>query len=186
MVLVASLLLLLVVTIIGIAVFRSFALQEKIAGNTRDKQRALHAAVSVQKYAEFWLANTSAAPFGVVNGIPTSADVVCTTTGGTTPQICSNTLASLGINVTGVPWTAGVAYTPAGMNVTGSIVNASVADVYFRQPRFYITDLGTYAGRGHAEVYKVDAYSSGLSANTAAVVESTVVVSCIVCNLGAL
>jgi len=186
MVLIASLLLLLVVTIIGIAMFRSFGLQERIAGNTRDKQRALQAAVSVENYAEYWLANSSNAPFSVVAGVPSAADVVCTGAAGTTPQICSNTLASLGISAKNAPWAAGVLYTPPKMNITGNIQDSTVNDVYFRQPLFYITDLGAYAGRGHAEVYKIDAYSSGLSTNTAAVVESTVVVACLVCNLGAM
>jgi Tfp pilus assembly protein PilX len=38
----------------------------------------------------------------------------------------------------------------------------------------------------NGEVYKVDAYSFGTSANTAAVVESTFAITCIVCNPGGL
>jgi type IV pilus assembly protein PilX len=186
MVLIASLLLLLIVTIIGLALFRNFGLQERIAGNTRDKQRALQAAISTENYAEFWLANKSDAPFSVVAGLPTAAAVACTTGTVTTEQICSNTLASLGITVTSGPWNAGVLYTPVTMNVTGNIADSTVKDVYFQRPRFYITDLGAYAGRGHSEVYRIDAVSSGVSPNTVAVVESTVVVTCLVCNVGAM
>ena len=40
MVLISSLLLLLVVTIFAMSMFRSFGVEEKIAGNTRDKERA--------------------------------------------------------------------------------------------------------------------------------------------------
>ena len=40
--------------------FRSFGMQEKIAGNMREKQRALQAAVSAEQYAEWWLSNTGA------------------------------------------------------------------------------------------------------------------------------
>ncbi len=58
-VLVSSLLLLLVVTIMALSMFRSFGIQEKIAGNMREKQRALQAAVSAQQYAEWWLSNNS-------------------------------------------------------------------------------------------------------------------------------
>ncbi|MGH8262561.1 MAG: pilus assembly PilX family protein, partial [Steroidobacteraceae bacterium] len=54
-VMVSSLLLLLVVTIIAVSMFRSFGIQEKIAGNMREKHRALHAAESAQQYAEWWL-----------------------------------------------------------------------------------------------------------------------------------
>ena len=59
MVLISSLLLLIVVTIIALSMFRSFGIQEKIAGNMREKQRALSAAVSAQQFAERWLSTTA-------------------------------------------------------------------------------------------------------------------------------
>ena len=40
-VLISSLLLLLIVTVMALSMFRSFGVQEKIAGNMREKQRAL-------------------------------------------------------------------------------------------------------------------------------------------------
>jgi type IV pilus assembly protein PilX len=198
-VLVSSLLLLLVVTIMALSIFRSFGLQERIAGNTRDKQRALQVAESVQQYAEVWIANSSGAPVAVATGIASSADSVCAASGTmpTTPQICVNNLTSLGASVTGAPWKSGsqyigVQYTPPGLSV-GTLVSGSVTnDIYYNQPAFYITDLGPPAGSlvagagSKGEVYKIDAYGSGVSATTIAVVESTVVVSCTVCNLGAI
>src|SRR5271170_6586387 len=84
-VLVSSLLLLLVVTIIALAMFRSFGIQERIAGNMREKQRALQAAVSAQTYAEQWLIGNAA----------TSAPVVCNAllnANALQGQICSNQL----------------------------------------------------------------------------------------------
>jgi len=59
LVLVSSLLLLLVVTMLALAMFRSMGLAEKISGNVREKQRALHAAVVAEQYAEWWLSNTA-------------------------------------------------------------------------------------------------------------------------------
>jgi len=53
--LVTSLLLLLIITILALSMFRSFGSLEKIAGNLREKDRALHAAESAQQYAEWWL-----------------------------------------------------------------------------------------------------------------------------------
>ena len=198
-VLVSSLLLLLVVTIMALSIFRSFGLQERIAGNTRDKQRALQVAESVQQYAELWIANSSGAPVAVATGIASSADSVCAASGTmpTTPQICVNNLTSLGVSVTSAPWMSGgqyigVQYTPAGMSVSGGATGTVSTDVYYNQPAFYITDLGAPAGSlvagagSKGEVYKIDAYGSGVSPNTIAVVESTVVVSCTVCNLGAI
>jgi type IV pilus assembly protein PilX len=203
-VLVSSLLLLLVVTIMALSIFRSFGIQERIAGNTRDKQRALQVAVSVQKYAESWIANSSGAPVAVATGIASSADSVCAAASGTTansmptvPQICVNNLTSLGVSVTNAPWVnggqyIGVQYTPPGMSVNLGATGTVSTDVYFNQPAFYITDLGAPAGSlvagtgSKGEVYKIDAYGSGVSPTTIAVVESTVVVSCTVCNLGAI
>jgi type IV pilus assembly protein PilX len=199
-VLVSSLLLLLVVTIMALSIFRSFGIQERIAGNTRDKQRALQVAASVQQYAELWIANSSGAPIAVATGIASSADSVCaaSATMRTSPQICINNLTSLGTTVTNAPWMSGgqylgVQYTPPHVSVVGTIdATSPSADVYYDPPAFYITDLGQPAGSlvpgagSKGEVYKIDAYASGVSATTIAVVESTVVVSCTVCNLGAI
>jgi type IV pilus assembly protein PilX len=187
-VLVSSLLLLLIVTIMALSIFRSFGVQEKIAGNTREKQRALQTAMSTQQFAESWLVNSSSAPTAVNAGIPPSADITCSAlvdanTGG--GQLCINSLASLGITVTSVPWTVGTMYTPPGLNYTGSVTSGSSSDVYYQRPEFYITDLGPLA-TNNGEAYKVDAYSYGTSANTVAVVESTFAITCIVCNPGAL
>lgn len=182
-VLVSSLLLLVVVTIMALSIFRSFGVQEKIAGNTRDKQRALQAATSTQQYAEWWLANASNAVAAVAGGFASSADITCPNTVVAVPQICINPPNSFGITLTSVPWTAGVSYTPPGMNVQTVVANT---DNYSLQPEFYVTDTGPPAGGGHGEVYRVDAYGSGVSANTVAVVESTVIITCIVCNLGAI
>lgn len=210
-VLVTSLLLLVVVTIMALSIFRSFGMQEKIAGNTREKQRALQAATSTQEYAEWWLANKSYAPTAVGEGIASSGDVTCsssttvidanTNTGLAAGQICSNTL----LNAAGVTSIAawptlsssttnagvGVAYTPPCVSIanpattTGNTNCPTATDTYYARPRFYITDLGPLA-TGQGEVYQVDAYSYGLSPNTIAVVESTVSITCKVCNLGGL
>src|SRR6267154_1467163 len=86
MVLVSSLLLLVVVTILAIGMFRSFGLDEKIAGNTREKQRALQAAVSAQQYAEWWLSVGNA-----INLVSCSGSYLVTTG----VPICTNTLQSV-------------------------------------------------------------------------------------------
>ena len=189
-VLITSLLLLLVVTIMALSMFRSFGMQERIAGNTREKGRALQAAESAQQYAEWWLANQSGAIYAVSQGSAAYADAACTATPidantGGTPQICtfltSLTATSGG---TAVSWptsapNVGVAYAPPGMNYG----TTSGAEYYANRPHFYITDVGALA-TGRGETYQVDAYGYGLSNTAIAVVESTVAVVCIVCNIG--
>jgi type IV pilus assembly protein PilX len=192
-VLVSSLLLLLVVTIMALSIFRSFGMQEKIAGNMREKQHALQAAVSTQQYAEWWLANQSSAPRAVSAGIASAADVPCSTlldANAGQGQICLNSLLSAAGLASVASWptagtNVGVAYTPAGMNYTGSDTNITVLDIYYGRPRFYIADVGPLA-TGRGEVYQVDAYSYGLSSTALAVVESTVAITCQVCNVGGL
>ncbi len=107
MVLVTALLLLIVVTILAVGMFRSFGLDERIAGNVREKNRALNAAESAEQAAEYWLVNNA------------STGVACTGfTTMPTGQICTNALTASA--VTQLPWTAGVNYVPTNMSVSAT------------------------------------------------------------------
>jgi type IV pilus assembly protein PilX len=176
LVLVSSLLLLVVVTILAIGLFRSFGMDEKIAGNTREKQRALQAAVSAQQFAEWWLS--------VGN---TATPVACAAPGVTAPtvQVCSNVLSTVvggPQNIASASWAAvgtgvGVTYTPPSM--TGQITTTNfAAGTYYASPVFYISYLGIGLGANGASgnLYQIDAVGYGGSPNTAAVVESTYIV----------
>jgi len=191
-VLVASLLLLIVVTIMALSIFRSFGGQEKIAGNTREKQRAVQAAVSAEQYAEWWIGAQSNAPVAVSQDAAAAITIKCTGLLDANlgkAQICNNTLASNNIAVTSVPWTIGgvapspigVAYNPPTMSVPGipCAANCVSTDTYYDRPRFYVADMGQYGRFG--ELYQVDAYGYGLTSNSISEVESTVVITCIVC-----
>jgi len=172
-VLVTSLLLLLVVTIMALSMFRGFGIQEKVAGNMREKQRALQAAVSAQTYAEQWL---------IANAGILSPSVCSTVMNANAQQgqICSNQLwVSLpaGVTVTTLPWqignnNVGVTYTPPGMNVAAA--SAASSNNYSFPPIFYISDGGqSFDPNVPGEVYQIDAAGYGGNGNTAAVVEST-------------
>lgn len=177
-VLVTAMLLLIVVTIMALSMFRSYGVEERLAGNTRDKQRAINAAISAQQFAEFTLASGTApisgtCPAGV---LPTGIEV------------CTNNPAP---NFMTLPWTSGATFsqfTSTPINGISNIVSATgTADVYtagaltqsasyVQAPIFYITDLGPNAGAPAGEVYQVDALGYGGSTNTVAVVESTFVI----------
>ena len=187
-VLVSSLLLLLVVTIVALSMFRSFGIQEKIASNMREKQRALQAAVTAQQFAEVWLSNNS----GSTPSAPCTALMNGNTGQG---QICSNQLSNLSIfpnGVTAVPWTinntnVGVTFTPPGMSVgsTTTTANTILNPSYASAPTFYISDLGpSPEGSSPGEIYQIDAVGYGGNSNTVAVVESTYVVSTSSVNRG--
>ena len=178
LVLVSSLLLLLVVTILAVAIFRNFGIEEKIAGNQREKQRALHAAETAQQYAEWWLSSGT----GVTTPVVCNA-VVAAPAG----QVCANTLPSVmpNQNVANLAWPAGVTYAPPNMqfNAAGGV------NQYYQTPLFYISYLGTTADSSTSNfklLYQVDAVGYGGSQNAVAVVESTYYVTTGVCDLGAL
>jgi type IV pilus assembly protein PilX len=161
MALVAALLLLLVLTMLGVGMFRSFGLQEHIAGNTRERQRALHAAAVAQSYAEWWLTSDK--------GANAQMGITCATGVPTAPQICNQALA----NPVNVPWTTAVSYTPTGMS-TGSS-NLGVVDNYINAPNFYIQWIsGSYDKTSGTAVnnYLIDADGFAGTTTAAAVVES--------------
>jgi type IV pilus assembly protein PilX len=167
-VLITALLLLIVVTIMALSMFRGYGTQERIAGNTRDKQRALAAAISAQQYAEYQLASGTAplpgvCPAGILpNGM----------------QVCLPNFA--------LPWISGVTYSVFTSNTingisniiraTGTADTAGQSASYVQAPIFNIIDLGPNKGTPAGEVYQVDAMGFGGTANTVAVVESTFVV----------
>jgi type IV pilus assembly protein PilX len=197
LVLVSSLLLLLVITILALAMFRSMGLGEKISGNVREKTRALHAAVVAEQYAEFWLSspgNSTLAP--VVCNAPASANV----SSGTQVLICLNAINPVGTlaNPQNLPWTDGsgnrIGFTYFPNSATNTLTrmifntadaNGSMANSYSAQPTFYIQYVGL-AADGGGSVYKIDAMGYGGNSLSVAVVESTYEIGSAVTNLGGL
>lgn len=172
--LISSLLLLMILTIIALSMFRSFATQEHVAGNLREKERSLHAAESAQQYAEWWLNQSS-------NATSTIACVAGTLSANANAgQVCNQTPAQAGFNVTNVTatgWPIQVTFLPPGMSATAGTPGTGGDPPYALTPGFYITDLGK-AADGLGEAFLIDAYGSGSTAITAtsatvAVVQST-------------
>lgn len=162
MALVSALLLLLVTTMLGVAMFRSFGFLESVAGNTREKQRAVHAAESAQNAAERWV--------GVASGLNATVGSACGSslvTSVSSWTVCSNTIAS----PTTIPWTSGMSYTPFDLS-SGSI---GTVNNYAQPPAFYISYLNSspMGGiNGTTYNYQIDAVGYGGTTNSAAVVES--------------
>jgi len=182
--LISALLLLMVITILGLSMFRSFPTQEKIAGNVREKERALHAANSALQFAEWWLLQGN----NVANGAVACGAQASYLNGNLNEgQICANPLytvppqpAGLVPSVTSVPWNiagapVGVQYTPSGMTVGTVSANNPLLTPndypYASPPVFYISLLGE-AGDAQGKAYQIDAYAYGSSTSTVAIVES--------------
>ena len=177
-VLVSSLLLLIVVTLLAVGMFRSFGVDEKIAGNTRDKQVAVQAAESAEEFAENWLAlniaNNAAANNGAALNDAVPAIACAGFTPSVTPPVCNTELA----NPSQVPWPAGVNYTlPANTLPNNGIALTSNPIL---QPSFYIWYKGQIGSYGYE--YEIDAVGYGSSPNTVAIVDSLYVLKCTTCS----
>jgi type IV pilus assembly protein PilX len=161
MVLVTALLLLVVVTLLAVSMFRSFGLDEKIAGNVREKQRALSAAETAEQYAEYWLSNGNSSTGINCNSLVSSS----------AGQVCSNALAS----PISTPWTVGINYLYAPTTATTlNISTTGGMGTYAHAPTFYIQYLGSSAT---GTLYQIDAVGYGGSPDSAAVVEATYAIS---------
>jgi type IV pilus assembly protein PilX len=182
MVLIISLLLLLVVTILALAMFRGVGLENRIAGNVMDKQRALQAAASSEDYAEQWLLDNATT---LTATVCSSATFTATTT---MPTVCSNQLATStdAASPLVVPWSmsgsaVGFSYNPLTTGTTAlfPVSTTGGTDEYYQAPTIYVADLGTDATNPMARDYQIDAWSYGGSTGTVAVVESVYQISLI-------
>jgi type IV pilus assembly protein PilX len=170
MALVAALLLLVVITILGVTMFRSYGLTERIAGNTRERERALAAAMSTQAYGEYYLNGNKGA--NSVQNQDCSSLGQAVTASMTAVMVCTNALT----NVTQVPWAHSFSYTAPGMTIGSGGVGS-----YTQAPQLYITFLGAANGSNqaysnqsgqNASIFQIDAVAWGGAGNTVAVVES--------------
>ena len=161
-VMIVGLLLLVVLTVLSISMFRSFGLQEKIAGNTLEKQRALQAAQSALQYGEAWLKQGGAGTGAACSAV-TNANVL------SQMQVCSSALA----NPATLPWAVRADYLPPGMTVASGGGLSNSGDInYQAEPGLYISYMGL-SPDGKALLYQVSAFGYGGSATSAAVVQST-------------
>jgi type IV pilus assembly protein PilX len=194
-VLISAILLLVVMTLLALAMFRSFGIQELIAGNVREKQRALQSAESAAQYAELWLT----APGNILTN---SVDCSTTSVGlvgyssTAVPYVCMKPVASIDTagNVTTVPWKVsgaevGFTFFPGANTGTGSggtgtgdmiVSSTGILNSYYQAPRFYI---GLVSYSATQALYRIDAWNYAATPATSAVVESNYVVNCTTCSV---
>jgi len=177
-VLVSSMLLLIVVTLLAVSMFRSFGVDEKIAGNTRDKQVAVQAAESAEQFAENWLAfniaNNASANNGAALNDAVPAIACVGYTPSSAPQVCNTALP----NPSQLPWAAGVNFTLPANTLPANGIALTSAPV--QQPSFYIWYKGQIGSYGYE--YEIDAVGYGSSPNTVAIVDTLYVLKCTTCS----
>jgi len=186
-VLISSILLLIVMTLLALAMFHSFGIQELIAGNVREKQRALQSAESAEQYAELWLT----APGNILtNSVDCSNSSVGLVAYNATavPYICMKPVAAIDDagNASTVPWTVstvevGFSFYPGAIGTNDMTVSATgTSNSYYQVPRFYI---GLVSYSATQALYRIDAWNYAATKTTPAVVESNYVVTCATCSL---
>lgn len=164
-VLVTGLLFLVILTLLGISLFRSSGLMERVAANTRDKQRAFETAQAALQYGEWFLSQSTASTKSACN----------TSTGKTTATIhvCTETLAASRDTLAALGWAAN-AFTYQQPNLTATAGGGlSGSDIKYQAlPGVYIEDLGLMTD-GKSELYQLTAFGYGGNADTSSIVRST-------------
>lgn len=186
-----AMIILLVMSVLAISMLRNYGNLERIADDTRDKQRAFNAAQNTLQYGEWWLTQGNAGA-GTTCALAYSADVAATN--ATYARVCSNGLISTASTATQaqisvVPWqtSGGIAlgntYTPPGM--AGKVSSTGGKDTYASTPKFYVTSLGVDP-TATIQLYQVSAMAQGGSPDAVAVVQSVYGVKSSIVDAGAL
>jgi len=168
-VLIVGLILLVVVSLLSVSMFRSFGLQERIAGNTRDKQRSFEAAQTAVQFGEWWLTNLSGATTGSTCTNPVSGNTL------SNMRVCSSELADPWDPAT---WTSTTApridYQPTGMAVlAGGGFSTTANDINYQTvPSLHIQYMGS-SSDGKALLYRVSGFAQGGNLGTVSVIQST-------------
>ena len=158
-ILIAGLLTLLVISMLAVAMLRGFGVQDRMAGNTRDKLRAFAVAQSTLQYGEWWLQQG--------NGGTGAGCVGVSTVDGM--QVCASPL----VEPATLPWPTRTEYRPAQLSVSAEGgLDARNHVNYYASPGLHISYLG-FSKDGSAQLYKVSAFAYGGRGDTAVAVQST-------------
>ncbi len=169
-VLIAALAVLLMLTLLSIGMFRSFGLEERITGNSREKQHAFYAAESALQFGENWLISNGSGS-GVLCSGATSGPTICATP--TNPAQQQFTFATTNWSSSGTsPY--GTTYNQAQFTTSTSSTTAQVTTTL---PQFAINYAGQDPSIPGANLYQVTAIGFGANANAVAVVQSVYSVS---------
>ncbi len=165
-VMVIALVFLVIVSLLGIYMFRGLTVQERIAGNTRDKLRAFEAAQSALQYGEWWLAQPNN---GDESNIITCSGTTTVSGVGAGMRVCNAELA----DPTVPRWTVRTDYTPPAMTVASGGGLTIEGDInYHARPGLHIASIGSEAASPNARLFRITAFGYGGNGDTVAVLSS--------------
>lgn len=153
--LVSALLMLIIITLLGVSLFLGVSLQQKAAGNSLQKTRALEVAQSAVTAAENWLnvASSRQVPQNC------SSNVVDFRVCALAPSNPSDPSTWVGAGATRVSFTKLVSVSTGNINS------------YATNPTVWITYLGR-ATMGPGNLFQIDAQATGGNAQTVAVIQT--------------
>ena len=173
--LISAMLILVILTLLAITMFRGFGLQQKIAGNVREKQRAFEVAQNALQFGELWTIQQSMPSSGI------TCSALVTITSSDQMRACNTELSSA-TDPSG--WVGSSSYTPTGMTVkapadaAGGVVKDAANNVdikYAAAPQLYVAYLGLSANRNDV-LYSITGAGFGGTNGTVSVVQSVVTV----------
>jgi type IV pilus assembly protein PilX len=171
-VMVTGMLFLVIMTLLGLALFRSTGLMDRITANTRDKQRSFEAAQAAMEYGAWWL--TTSAGGGAPSTCASNSNATVAAI-----HVCTEALSTSFQTVAALGWAPqAFTYTPQNMAIaTGGGVNTSgttgSTDVnYIAPPGVYVERLGL-SSDGTSMYYQLTSYGYGGDGNTASALRAT-------------
>lgn len=167
-ILIVSLIFLVIMTMLGIAMFGGVTMDERMSGNQREKSRSLDAAQMTLNYVDNWLANSSNTVCGgtLFNGSPGN----CLGAGilSAASAVASNPNPS-----DPTTWTSFAAFAPiTGASSVMAVNAAGGLNTYSSQPKYYIQFLGFVPGSTNTGYYQVTAAAQGGNNTATTVVRS--------------
>lgn len=155
--LIASLVILIVLTILMVAMMRSAISQDSMTGNTREKTRALRAAESAIDYAEWWIKQSNTSP------------VSCSSGQLTQPTICDDAVNI--VHSAKPPLNTWTEYEPSSDTTYWQTDTQGGRDRFYRNPGYHIQHLYT-SPDGKADYYQITAYGYGGNSQAVAVTQT--------------
>ncbi|RUL62501.1 hypothetical protein EKH79_16680 [Dyella dinghuensis] len=185
-VLIASMLMLVVLTFMAVAMYHSFTTQQNMTANTKEKGRAFQMAQSTLQYAEYQLLTRGLGIFPTTCTAPPSPSSTFTVCGSLSTEHVVIVPPSSG----NPEWslTNAMTYNPDNQDTSVAISTTPGQNTYYREPEYYVQYLGTTTATtcptSKPALYEVTALAFGASPNTVAMVQSTYQLLPTVCNLG--
>lgn len=169
-VLIVSLIFLVLMTMLGLAMFSGFITNQMVAGNHREKSRAFDAAQTAINFTEYWLAQPGNAVTSAGKPITGKACAGISNS----PVICNNALTTPAT----LPWATGVSYTPSNQMAVNA---AGGKGTYAANPQYYIQYLGQQVT---GPLFQVTAAGQGGNANSVAVLQTVFQITVQTSNVG--